>query len=70
VTLPERGRVLTFTRSLQVDGGAPLELKLDVGETRRASFPLGALLLLGLAGIAAIELQGKANGTSSAGPAA
>ncbi|MES2697541.1 MAG: hypothetical protein V4773_29015, partial [Verrucomicrobiota bacterium] len=26
VTMPERGSVVTFTRSLQVDGGAPLEL--------------------------------------------
>jgi hypothetical protein len=34
VTLPERGQVLTFTRSLQVDGNTPLELTLAVGEAR------------------------------------
>jgi len=30
VTLPERGTVLDFKRSVQVDGGKPMHLKLDV----------------------------------------
>ena len=37
VTLPERGLVLTFTRSLQVDGGTPLALTLQVAPARRTS---------------------------------
>jgi hypothetical protein len=37
VTLPERGRVLTFTRSLQVDGGAPLDLSLSVEKIGRTN---------------------------------
>ncbi len=52
VTLPERGRVLTFTRSLQVDGGVPLELRLKLGSARRAGagFGLGVLLAVGAIG--------------------
>src|SRR6185436_11394700 len=57
VTLPERGRVMTFTRSLQVDGGAPLELKLDVEKIARTNFWVNALLLIVVAGIAAMGLR-------------
>jgi len=42
VTLPERGRVFTFTRSLQVDGAAPLDLKLDVGKAASTSVVFSA----------------------------
>ena len=46
VTLIERGRVLTFTRSLQVDGAAPLELKLVIGKTTEANLRFGFLAIL------------------------
>lgn len=49
VTLPERGRVFTFTRSLQVDGSAPLELSLDVRRAAGARWGLGLALLAALA---------------------
>ena len=55
VTLAERGRVVTFTRSLQVDGGAPLELNLKVGRIARTSLGFSAFLLLAAAGIAALH---------------
>ena len=48
VTLPEKGRVLTFTRSLQVDGGAPLELRLDVSPARRSGWGFGVVVLAGV----------------------
>jgi len=60
VTLPERGRVLTFTRSVQVDGSAPLELWLDVEKIARVNRGVIAILLLGLAVIAAMELNRRA----------
>ena len=44
VTLAERGRVLTFTRSLQVDGTAPLARNLDVSLIRRTR--TGVLVLV------------------------
>ena len=56
MTLVERGRVLTFTRSLQVDGSAPLQLKLDIARTARPPYGFALLLLLAVAGIAAIPL--------------
>jgi hypothetical protein len=56
VTLTEHGRVFTFSRSLQVDGGAPLELKLDVGRSAFASLRFSLLLLAILAAVAAIPL--------------
>jgi hypothetical protein len=55
VTLPERGQVLTFTRSVQVDGGAPLELTLEIGKRACTNFLLVALLLIAVAAIALIE---------------
>ncbi len=54
VTLPERGRVLTFTRSLQVDGGAPLELTLTVGRAGYASVRFSLAAMLAVAVIAAM----------------
>jgi len=52
VTLPEKGQVLTFTRSLQVDGGQPLELSLDVAPARRSGmgFGMGLLVVIGAMG--------------------
>ena len=56
VTLAERGRVLTFTRSLQVEGDKPLQLTLDLSRTARPPYAAAAVLLLAIAGIAAIPL--------------
>src|ERR1017187_184478 len=56
VTLPERGRVFTFARSLQVDGGAPLELRLTIGRIAYTSVRYSLLLLLAIAVIAAVPL--------------
>jgi hypothetical protein len=62
VTLPERGRVLTFTRSVQVDGTAPLELRLDVGPVNRTGLPFGILVVvtLGAVGLIALRPVGQA----------
>ena len=59
VTLPERGRVLTFTRSLQVDGSAPLGLTLEISRMNRTSLALIAALLGALAVIVLIALPRK-----------
>jgi len=64
VTLAERGRVLTFARSLQVDGGAPLELKLKVGRISRTSLGFSLLLLLATAGIATFQFSRPARDES------
>ena len=52
VTLPERGQVLTFIRSLQVDGNAPLKLELELNEVHRAGAGYVFMLLLAV-GVAA-----------------
>ena len=49
VTLAGRGRVLTFTRTLQVDGNAPLVLNLRVGAVSRTSTGWIALVLVAVA---------------------
>ena len=56
VTLTENGRVLTFTRSLQVDGTAPLELNLKVGKIANASIRFALLVLAVIGLISAIPL--------------
>ena len=58
VTLPERGEVLTFTRSLQVDGNKPLELKLGLAKADRASTGFLLLLLVAIAASGAVVLGG------------
>ena len=52
VTVAERGQTLTFKRSLQVDGGAPLELRITLDHGRRAGlgFGLGLLAAVGAIG--------------------
>jgi len=55
VTMPERGRVLTFTRSLQVDGGSPLGLKLTVGRIAYTSLRLSVLGMLAIGAVAAMS---------------
>ncbi len=56
VTLSERGRVFTFTRSLQVEGDKPLQLTISLARTARPPYVTAAVLLLAIAGIAAIPL--------------
>ncbi|MGH7957526.1 MAG: hypothetical protein ACREH8_11015, partial [Opitutaceae bacterium] len=56
VTLPERGQVVTFTRSLQVDGAAALQLRLDIEKSSQTNYLISALLLIGVASIAVIEI--------------
>lgn len=51
VTLAENGRVLTFTRSLQVDGAAPLALHLRVARASGTDRRFVSLLLLAVAAI-------------------
>lgn len=60
VTLPERGRVLTFTRSLQVDGAAPLGLTLEIRRMHRTSLWFIALLMAALTVVAVIALPRRA----------
>lgn len=62
ITVPERGRVLTFTRSLQVDGGAPLELRLTLSKASESKWGFIAFVLAGIAAIAAIPMLRRADG--------
>lgn len=59
VTLPERGRVLTFTRSLQVDGATPLGLELEIGKMNRTSVGFVLLLLAGLVVVGIVAVPRK-----------
>jgi hypothetical protein len=59
VTLPERGRVVTFIRSVQVDGTTPLELKLVIEKITRVSVGGLVCLLLAIAAIAMMEFRPK-----------
>jgi hypothetical protein len=52
VTMPERGQVLTFTRSMQVDGNAPLKLELELRRLPRTGWGFMSLLLVAIAVIA------------------
>jgi hypothetical protein len=60
VTIPESGKILTFTRSIQVDGEAPLNLKLSLKNTRGAGGWFVALLLLTSAVVAAVVFPRRA----------
>ncbi len=53
MTMPRRGRMLTFVRSLQVDGAVPLELRLDLARDRgvTTAFSIGLLVALGATGL-------------------
>jgi hypothetical protein len=64
VTLIERGRVLTFTRSLQVDGAAPLELKLVIGRADDANLRFSLLAMLAVAAVAATVSMGRGSRAS------
>lgn len=52
VTIPERGKVLTFTRSMQVDGNAPLKLQIELHDVRRSSGMFLCLLMTAVAVVA------------------
>ncbi len=54
VTLPERGEVLTFFRSLQVDGDNPLKLELQLGESHRVGAGFVCVLAVGIAVLAGL----------------
>ena len=61
IALPERGTTLSFTRSVQVDGNAPLVLDLKMAPQRRAGF-LSTLALLGLVAVLAGVAGRRAKG--------
>jgi hypothetical protein len=56
VTIPERGEVLTFTRSMQVDGNAPLRLELELNRLPGSSWGFMSLLMVAVAGIAGMVI--------------
>ncbi len=62
VTIPESGKVLTFIRSIQVDGEAPLNLKLNIASTRGANGWFVIALLLVSAAAAAAAFPRRAEG--------
>ncbi|BCU76186.1 hypothetical protein [Luteolibacter sp. LG18] len=51
VTIPQRGTVLTFGRSVQVDGGKTMTLDLDLKKKRAGSLWLGGLMCVVLGGL-------------------
>ncbi|MDG1855273.1 MAG: hypothetical protein P8I97_13995 [Verrucomicrobiales bacterium] len=51
VTLLEHGNVLTFNRSVQVDGNAPLELDLIIARESKANWLFSALILLAIGAV-------------------
>jgi len=53
ITIPERGKVLTFHRSVQIDNDAPMLLTLDLKPTRNRAPWLAVPLCLLLGGMAA-----------------
>jgi hypothetical protein len=62
VSMPERGEVLTFTRSMQVDGNAPLSLELELDKAPRPGRGFMTLLLLGIGVVAAMVMREPAVG--------
>jgi len=57
VTMPERGKVLTFTRSMQVDGNAPLKLELELQQLPGTSWGFTALLIAAIAVISVMVMR-------------
>ena len=64
VTLPEEGRVFTFSRSVQVQEDAPLELKLQFESPQFRSPVREALVVLVILGIAAAFVLGARRQTA------
>jgi hypothetical protein len=57
VVVPQQGRVLTFDRSLQVDGNAPLELKLEIKPIAEANRWWSAVLLAAVGLVAYVPIR-------------
>jgi hypothetical protein len=49
VTIPQRGTVITFQRSVKVDGGKPMTLRLELEATRQRGYGLGLVICGALA---------------------
>lgn len=66
ITLPERGKVITFSRSVQVDSqsGQPMQITLDLKKSNRSFTWLAIPLCLLLAGIAATRIRGMISTTA------
>ncbi len=62
VTLPEKGQVLTFTRSLQVNGSAPLELVLDVSPAAHSGVGFGLFVLAAVGAVAGLIMRRRSPG--------
>ncbi|MFA7234301.1 MAG: hypothetical protein WC076_09330 [Terrimicrobiaceae bacterium] len=62
VTIPESGKVLTFTRSIQVDGEAPLNLKLSLTDTRGTNGWFVTALLLTVAAVSTVAFPRRTEG--------
>ncbi|HUF61547.1 MAG TPA: hypothetical protein VMN36_05680 [Verrucomicrobiales bacterium] len=58
VTLPERGEVLTFSRSVQVDGEVPVDLRLKIAKVRRVEWWFVVLVCAALGGAVAVRMRG------------
>jgi hypothetical protein len=54
VTMPAHGQVLTFTRSMQVDGNAPLKLELELNRAPRTGWFFMSWVMLAVGVIAAM----------------
>ena len=66
ITLPERGKVVTFTRSVQVGGSAqPMEIDITLKKTNRASAWLAIPLCLLMGWLAARGCLSTAYGSSA-----
>lgn len=59
VTLPERGRVYTFVRSLQVNGDSPLELTVSIVRAQNSGVWFGIVLLAGIGVVTAFLTRKK-----------
>jgi hypothetical protein len=70
VVVPERGRVFTFERSLQVDGSAPLELTLVIGRTAYTNLLFSIAAVLAVGAIAALSRWRRPEGEGGAKAAA
>lgn len=57
VTLPERGQILTFSRSLQVDGDAALNLELEISRPDGVNLMTSLLTLFGVGLATAVLLK-------------
>lgn len=68
VTIPESGNILTFTRSIQVDGESALRLKLDLASTRGPNGWYVAFLLMIITAGALIVLPRKADTSGTSDP--